>query len=272
MSLHLRPWPPLYAPGDLAKGTLLVVAPHPDDEVIGPGGLVAAHRDAGVRVVTVVMTDGRGANGKDDYVALRKDESRAASEVLGGTELRFFDFADGGLAERLTDETSGGPIRRLADLIVDVEPATIVFPSPYEVHPDHRAAAIITLQATRYLIGQEVSSGADSAGSTFDSRSLRLLAYEVGEMIPCNLLINTTWLFERKCLALRKFESQLGAHDLEGKMEALNRARTVNCDDKTVRYCEAYLRVDPSKIDVFRRQVDDVVACTDAMAPSLPYD
>lgn len=253
---HYRPWQLLFAPGDLVKGPLLVIAPHPDDEVIGPGGLVHAHLQANAPVSTLVMTDGAGGDptgsGGDDYTERRRSESRNASGVLGGTEITFLDFPDGGLAGVL-DEGSAA-VDSIARALDETQCETVLFPSPYEVHPDHRASCYATLAAVEDC-----------------SRSPRLLAYEVGEAMPCNLLINITDAFQTKTRALRCFESQLEHHDLESKMEALNRARAVNCDDPEVKYCEAYLRIVPGAVREFLGHVDTVVRLTDSMTPDLPY-
>nr|WP_237536066.1 PIG-L family deacetylase [Streptomyces sp. SID3343] len=62
-----RAWPrltelprvePLEAAGPARTGGLVVVAAHPDDEILGAGGLIAAHLDAGHRVRVVLLTDG----------------------------------------------------------------------------------------------------------------------------------------------------------------------------------------------------------------------
>ena len=59
---HYRGWEPLLAPSALIHGTALVVAPHPDDEVAGCGGMLIAHREAGQDVHVVVLTDGARGN------------------------------------------------------------------------------------------------------------------------------------------------------------------------------------------------------------------
>ena len=60
---HYRSWQPLLAPDHLVRGKALVLAPHPDDEVIGCGGAILAHNDAGAEVVVALITDGRFSGG-----------------------------------------------------------------------------------------------------------------------------------------------------------------------------------------------------------------
>ncbi len=257
-SPHYRSWHPLLAPSDMVRGTLLVIAPHPDDEVIGPGGLVAAHRAAGERVVSVVLTDGvqgdaEGALPAADYVRARRDESLAASEKLGGGDHIFCEFPDGGLRESLRDDPSP-LVEKLRELIRSEAPATITFPSPYEIHPDHRAASLALLQAV----------------SDCGLSDTELLAFEVGAMMPANLLINITDFFSAKRDALAVFATQLEHQELLVQLDALNRSRSVNCDDPLVTHCEAFLAIDSSEIAGFVDEVERVLVRTDKMMPPIP--
>ena len=254
---HYRPWEPLFAPEHFVRGSAMVVAPHPDDEVIGPGGLVIAHRDRGEVVHSVVMTDGAlgdaGSEAEQGYRDLRVAESRAASERLGGTDLRFLAFADGNLAAEMSvDDPS--PVRALVEVIEECRPSTLLFPSPYEIHPDHRATALAVAGALRRISGDWP----------------RLLAYEVGAPMLSNALINISDRFSRKREALACFASQLEHHDLLSKLDALNRMRCVNCDDPLVTHAEAYLSIEPQGMDPLFEAAESVLRLGDGMAPPIP--
>jgi hypothetical protein len=68
-----------YEPAQLRGERLLVLAPHPDDEVIGCGGLVAQHLRERREVRVVVATDGAQAG----TPMTREEESRSGLAVLG---------------------------------------------------------------------------------------------------------------------------------------------------------------------------------------------
>jgi LmbE family N-acetylglucosaminyl deacetylase len=95
---------------------LLVVAPHPDDETLGAGGLMQRVRAAGGRVSVVYLTDGDGypegvrvedriesPTAKDyrGYGGKREHEARAALDTLqvGHRQATFLSFPDGGLSQ-----------------------------------------------------------------------------------------------------------------------------------------------------------------------------
>ena len=89
---------------------LLVIAPHPDDETLGPGALIKQAKDAGADVKVVVVTTGDGYERAAkanlgvssptvaDYRALaeiRHKESISAMKELGAADVVFLGYADG---------------------------------------------------------------------------------------------------------------------------------------------------------------------------------
>ena len=122
-------------------GSLLVIAPHPDDETIGAGGLIHAMTRLGKRVRVVVVSDGRASHPDSRLyrpaalAALRRTESLAAMASLGvpGRNVHFCDFEDGGSAGWESDPVS---LSRLSAALYgswDV----VCLPSEWDGHPDH---------------------------------------------------------------------------------------------------------------------------------------
>ena len=82
------PAPPTRLTSPPVKGRVLVLAPHPDDETIGPGGALIQHAAAGDEIHVLFVTAGTsgdptGAADPAEYAACREREARAAAEVLG---------------------------------------------------------------------------------------------------------------------------------------------------------------------------------------------
>jgi LmbE family N-acetylglucosaminyl deacetylase len=128
---RLPEWKPPAAP-------LVVIAPHPDDETLGMGGLIASHRSRDLAVTIIAVTDGENAYPDDrvngDLGPLRQSEQAAALDRLGvpGNEIIRLKLPDSGVAaheRRLTAQ--------LMDLITP--DAIICAPWKGDFHPDHEA-------------------------------------------------------------------------------------------------------------------------------------
>jgi LmbE family N-acetylglucosaminyl deacetylase len=132
---------------------ILVVTAHPDDVDFGAGGTVAAWTSKGIEVHYCIVTDGQ-AGGFDDDVArddmprIRRDEQRAAADVLGVESVTFLGYVDGEL------EVSLGLRRDITRVIRQVRPDRLLCQTPvrnleriYTSHPDHVAAGEAALAA-----------------------------------------------------------------------------------------------------------------------------
>jgi LmbE family N-acetylglucosaminyl deacetylase len=129
--------PPLTLP----VGPLLIIAPHPDDETLGAGALIATLRKRGLRVMVIAATDGENAYDTPaaERVALaetRESEQREALEILGvpETAIRRLRLTDSGLAAQEAELTNA--ILKLAE-----PDMTLLAPWSGDFHPDHEACA-----------------------------------------------------------------------------------------------------------------------------------
>jgi LmbE family N-acetylglucosaminyl deacetylase len=129
----------------------LIVAPHPDDESLGCGGLIAACCEGGRPPFVVILTDGAASHpGSMEYPpdrlrALRAQEARRAVAALGlaPDNLAFFSYPDTALP-------SGPEVSaRVARLAKEQGCNVILAPWLYDPHCDHESAAIIARDAAR---------------------------------------------------------------------------------------------------------------------------
>ncbi|MFJ8821041.1 PIG-L deacetylase family protein [Streptomyces sp. NPDC102467] len=130
------------------RGRVVVVAAHPDDEVLGFGGAMAVLAERGVRLTVVSITDGEGSHPGSRVVTpaslarLRAQELRTALTELGAEQARIVRLGvpDTGVArheEQIVDALA--PLVRDADLVVA--------PWTGDVHSDHEAAGRAALTA-----------------------------------------------------------------------------------------------------------------------------
>jgi LmbE family N-acetylglucosaminyl deacetylase len=131
-------------------GGLVVVAAHPDDEILGAGGLLASVLDAGERVRVVVLTDGEASHPDGplppaDLAARRIEESRRALAVLspGGPAAEIVRL---GLPDTAVSAHEAASIPALAELLVGYE--VCAAPWSGDLHADHEAAGRIAAGAS----------------------------------------------------------------------------------------------------------------------------
>jgi len=207
-----------FAPQDLRGERLLVLAPHPDDEVIGCGGLVALHLREGRPVHVVVATDGAQAGD----AAQRESESRVALALLGDATIEFLRFPDRKLSEARELDV------RIAAILREWKPDLIAVPSPLEIHPDHVALS----RAFCDLIARDPSLFADLAVA-------RVAFYEVSAPLRPNALLDITSVADAKYAAIAMHASQSAMRDYTSYARGLNVWRTMTLPPE-VKFAEAY--------------------------------
>jgi LmbE family N-acetylglucosaminyl deacetylase len=137
----------------LGGGTVLVLAPHPDDESLGCGGLIAACCAAGRPPLVVVLTDGTASHpGSAAFpparlAALRRVETRSAVAALGlpRGRLRFMGLPDGRAPREGPAMASAAAA--LARIAGEHRVGTILTSWEHDPHPDHVAAHAIARRA-----------------------------------------------------------------------------------------------------------------------------
>jgi LmbE family N-acetylglucosaminyl deacetylase len=140
---------------EVAPGTSLILAPHPDDESLGCGGLIAALCDAGRPPVVVCVTDGTGSHpGSKAYPppqlkALREQELLSAVAILGlgKDRVRFLGLPD-------TRSPQMGPdfeqaVHDLTTLVRLSRVTTLFATWHHDPHCDHQASAVLAEAVAR---------------------------------------------------------------------------------------------------------------------------
>jgi N-acetyl-1-D-myo-inositol-2-amino-2-deoxy-alpha-D-glucopyranoside deacetylase len=155
-----------------ARVDLLVVAPHPDDESVTTGALLARYAAMGLRTAVVTCTRGEegeivasGVPGADSDVAslrphlgaVRAAELRAACGVLGVAHVRSLGYRDSGMvgtastyrADAFCNADLEEATGRLVSILRELRPTVVVTESAWGTygHPDHVMARTVALRA-----------------------------------------------------------------------------------------------------------------------------
>ncbi len=198
---------------------VLVIAPHPDDEVIGCGGTVRLHRQLGHTVSILYLTDGeRGIKNMNPIkcAELRRVEAVRSAGHLDVPEenLHHLHLRDGDLINQ------SGTNYDFRDILQRADPDIIYLPSFIETHRDHYAANILL---KNNLV-----------------KSATICAYEVWTPLIPNRLVNISNVVEAKKNALMEHASQLKELDYLDAAMSLNRYRAAMYR-KSSQFAEAFI-------------------------------
>jgi N-acetylglucosamine malate deacetylase 1 len=169
---------------------ILVIAPHPDDESLGCGGIIALYVQSGATVEVLVVSDGaaleepEGAH--NDLAAARAHEMTAATAALGIHHVHQLALPDGHLAQHQTTIAHA-----LRDRIATFQPELVLAPSPIDGHVDHTTVGHVILGLFRQMPGW------------------RLAFYEVFAPLRFNWLVEITEVLEQKERAVRCYQRSL---------------------------------------------------------------
>jgi LmbE family N-acetylglucosaminyl deacetylase len=218
-------------PAAFAGKTALVLAPHPDDEIVGCGGTILRLVRAGCRVVCVQATDGSDgwalrALPESERREVRLAEARAVAQAAGIREVDLWR------ADNRDFRTSDPMIARLAELLKRLEPALVFTPFLADQHKDHR-----TLNAV--LAGAILASGDALAGA-------RILGYEVWSLAPASLVCDVTEVRETQEDLLRRYEMGMRVDDFIDLCERRNHYHSLRLLGRPG-YAEVFHAVPPAE-------------------------
>lgn len=201
---------------------LMVLAPHPDDEIYGCGGLILLARAAGAEVTALVLTDGGAASAGADLATRRREESGKAAELLGH-DVAFLDFPDRAL------RLDAALIAALETWAERLAPDLVLAPSLTDPHPDHQAVALAAIR----LLGR------------FPHRA-DLAFYETnGGLTHVTHLLDITPVSARKDAAMAAFATQEAEQPYRSRIGARDHYRAFSLGPQAQAaeaYCLAPLR------------------------------
>ena len=200
----------------IEKRRVLVVAPHPDDEVIAVGGNLALHQRLGSEVLTLFATQDA-----PPATLVRKCEAERVARLLG-FDHRFLGFPDGSISLH-----EPALVRVIAQAIRSFRPEVIYCPFPGDHHRDHQSASACTGEAV--------------AETGYEGE---VWCYEVWSCLWPNIGVDISSVVNIKREAINCYASQVAyVNYVEGAL-GLNRFRGLKLG---VDYAEALFASDPRR-------------------------
>jgi N-acetylglucosamine malate deacetylase 1 len=192
---------------------ILVVAPHPDDEVLGCGGTLLRRRAEGAEIDCLMVTGMSEAGG---WSAQRVNE-RDGEIVRAAAMIGFRRLVQLGLQPAQLDVLPMAQlVQRIGEVIRDSAPTEILVPAAADVHSDHRVVFDAVSSCTKWFRHSSVT---------------RVMAYEtLSETDFCsnpeiafhpNVFVDISDQLERKLEVLAVYASEVAPHPFPRSLTAI---------------------------------------------------
>jgi len=180
---------------------ILIIAPHPDDEVLGCGGTIKKYSEQdGHEVYVCYVTKGYEPDWSKEHLKNKAVEVASVQRILGIKKYYWFDFP----AVKLDTVPQKELNDRLSEVIKEIKPDIVFTPSQGDLNSDHRLIFAATLVATRPVPGSSIK---------------KILSYEVpsetewgrslGNFIPNYYVALTTDYLQVKLEAMQAYGSEI---------------------------------------------------------------
>ena len=221
--------------------SVLVVAAHPDDEVLGCGGTIARHVQDGERVTIAILGEGVTSRNPTAHKANTQSLSdlrgaaREASDLMGVTDLRLLDFPD----NRFDTVDLLELVATVEAIIADVKPNIVYCQHGGDLNIDHQLTFRAVLTATRPQPELQVNSL-----YTWSTRSATEWAFSsIFPIFIPRLFVDISNTLQDKLRALSVYENELRPWPHSRSLQAV----------------EAACRSNGAKVGVEAAEVCDVI-------------
>jgi len=194
----------------------LVIAPHPDDELLGCGGTMLRRTAEGHEVGWVIMTITSKSTGwSQEQINQRIEEIKKVREGLNINQDNVYQL--GFPATELDNIGMAKIIARLSDVVKDFKPNEVLLPHPGDAHSDHRLTFEVGSACTkwfRFPYIRRVMTYETISETEFDINPLNK-NFEPNHFIDIGEYIN------KKLSLLSIYRSEIGQHPFPRSLDAV---------------------------------------------------
>ena len=210
----------------------LIIAPHPDDELIGVGGTIAKKANEGQDVYVCVITKGVEPLFSEELVRQTREECREADKYLGVKETIFLDHP----AVMLENVPRYELNNSILDVIKTLKPDEVFIPHRGDMQQDHKIvvdASMVALRPKYEHVVKKIYSYETLSETGWD------IPNTVNEFIP-NVFVNISNYLTNKLNALSMFETQMSFYPNARSLEAVKALAMFRGATMNLRAAEAF--------------------------------
>lgn len=219
---------------EILGSRFLVIGAHPDDEVLGCGGLIAANAAASGTTDVLIVSEGASAQFDGDVEASirRNAQLSAAAAILGVDQLFHWDYPDMRLDEVSHVELNS----RLHQLVLEGNYDYVFTHHPYDVNLDHQVVFRSTLVATRPVPRSNVRA----VFTYFVNSSTEWGIGSHSERFVSNCFLDISQWLDVKLAAFSEYEEEVRDYPHPRSLEAIKNRALVFGSDVGAEAAEAF--------------------------------
>ncbi|MTI80468.1 MAG: PIG-L family deacetylase [Firmicutes bacterium] len=214
---------------------VLVIAPHPDDEILGVGGTIAKHKENGDDVHVCIVTKGMSPMFDEDSVTKVRNEALKAYKFLGVNNTIFLDFP----AVTLEESPNHKLIAALLEVIDKVKPEVVFLPHRGDIHLDHKIvfdASMVALRPIREVKVNEIYCYETLSETEWDAPNV------TNAFIP-NTWVDISNFIDIKKEAMSIFESQVHSFPHPRSIRSLEALSEYRGSNMGIKNAEAFITI-----------------------------
>lgn len=208
---------------------ILIISPHPDDEVLGCGGTVAKHSSHGDKVYLCIVTKAYTPDWSEEYLKNKSKEIKKSNKILGIKKTYFLDFP----TVKLDTISQKKLNEAISNVVTEIRPDILYIPHRGDLSKDHRLVFESSLVAARPL----------------KQKIKKILSYEIlsetewGQTIEAfvpNVYVDITETFQEKMEAIKVYNSELKSPPHPRSLEIIEALAKKRGSEAGVKFAEAF--------------------------------
>lgn len=211
---------------------ILVIAPHPDDEVLGCGGTIAKHTARGDSSWLCVVTKAYTPQWSKEFLKNRPEEIKKANKILGIKETFFLDYPSLRLDTIPQKELNDAIFKVLKQVLPDI----LYIPHKGDLNKDHRLVFEASLVATRPIISNTKKI------LTYETLSGTEWGQAIEPFIP-NVYENISKTLKKKLEAIKAYKSELKTPPHPRSLEIIQALAKKRGSEVGMEFAEAFALV-----------------------------
>ena len=211
---------------------IIVIAPHPDDEVLGPGGTLLRRKAEGATIAWLIGTCMTTETGWSvEKIKQRTDEIKLVTELFGFDSVFELNFP----TAKLDQVPMSDLVTAISNVFKKFEPEEVFVPHPADVHTDHRIMFDAVASCTKWFRYPSIKRVL-----AYETLSETAFGLEANQGFRPNVFVDIVPYLADKLRAMEIYASEIGAFPFPRSDEAIRALATLRGAASGYKAAEAF--------------------------------